>query len=67
MRMSRALRLSVAGVALLGLFGAAGGVATAMPAVPQPPPAGAPAVSPHAISDPPYDKVNAPWGPDVSS
>jgi len=67
MRMSRALRLSVAGVALFGLLGAAGGVATAMPVVPQPPPAGAPAVSPHAISDPPYDKVHALWGPDVSS
>ena len=66
MRMSRALRPAVAGVALLGLLGAAGGVATAMPAVPQPPLAGAPAVSPHAATDPPYDKVNAPWGPDVS-
>jgi len=68
MRMSRTLRLAVAALAaLFGLLGAAGGVATAMPiAVPQPPLAGAPAVSPHAATDPPYDKVHAPWGPDVS-
>ena len=68
MRMSRTLRLAVAALAaLFGLLGAAGGVATAMPiAVPQPPLAGAPAVSPHAATDPPYDKVHALWGPDVS-
>ena len=27
---------------------------------------GAPALSPHAVTDQPYDKVTAPWGPDVS-
>jgi GH25 family lysozyme M1 (1,4-beta-N-acetylmuramidase) len=43
-----------------------GSVANAMPAVPKPAPPGAPALSPHAATDPPYDKLNAPWGPDVS-
>ena len=66
MRMSRTHTFRLALAALFGLPGAAGGVATAMPAVPQPTPAGASAVSPHAATDPTYDKVHAPWGPDVS-
>ena len=48
------------------VLGAGGTVANAMPAVPKPTPPGAPALTPHAATDPPYDKAHAPWGPDVS-
>ena len=55
---------------LIALFaivlGAIGTVANAMPAVPKPAPPGASVLSPHAATDPPYDKTPAPWGPDVS-
>ena len=69
MRLFRpARRPLLAGLTVLfaAALGATGTVANAMPTVPLPPPPGAPAVSPRAATDPPYDKVNAPWGPDVS-
>jgi hypothetical protein len=61
-------RISLLGgpAAAIRVLGAGGTVANAMPAVPKPTRPGAPALSPHAATDPPYDKTHAPWGPDVS-